>query len=113
MWGQEGQTRNHILVINGIIQDVLSSKKKKSIDIQIVDYKKCFDSMWLEETINDLYEAGVQDDHLSILYEANREVNVAVKTPNGRVKVKEIILQGEVFGPMECSVTVEGMPAGG
>ena len=29
--------RNHIFVINGIIHNVLSSKKKKSIDIQIVD----------------------------------------------------------------------------
>ena len=27
--------RNHIFVINGIIHDVLFSKKKKSIDIQI------------------------------------------------------------------------------
>ena len=102
--------RNHNFVINGIIHDVLSSKRKRSIDIQILDYKQCFDSMWLQETINDLYEAGVQDDQLAILYEANKEVNIAVKTPNGltdRVKVKEIILQGDVFGPMECSVTVD------
>ena len=102
--------RNHIFVINGIIHDVLSSKKKKAIDIQIMDYKQCFDSMWLKETMNDMYTAGVQDDHLALLYEANREVNVAIKTPNGltdRVKMREIILQGDVFGPIECSVTVD------
>ena len=102
--------RNHIFIINGIINDVLSSKKKKAIDIQIMDYKQCFDSMWLEETMNDLFEAGVEDDNLALIYEANREVNVAVKTPNGltnRVKVKEIILQGDVFGPIECSVSVD------
>ena len=102
--------RNHIFVINGIIHDVLSSQRKKPIDIQILDYKQCFDSMWLQETINDLYEAGVQDDKLVLLYEANREVNVAVKTPTGitnRVKLNEIILQGDVFGPIECSVTVD------
>ena len=75
--------RNHIFVINGIINDVLSSKKKKPIDIQIMDYKQCFDSMWLEETMNDLFEAGVTDDNLAILYEANKEINVAVNTPNG------------------------------
>ena len=102
--------RNHIFVINGIIHDVLSSKNNKSIDIEIMDYKQCFDSMWLQETLNDLYECGVQDDQLAILYEANKEVKVAVKTPNGiteRVKVPEIILQGDVFGPIECSVTVD------
>ena len=84
--------RNHIFVINGIINDVLTFKQKKAVDIQIMDYKQCFDSMWLKETMNDLYEAGVQDDQLAVLYEANKNVNVAVKTPNGltdRVKIKK------------------------
>ena len=56
--------------------------------------------------MNDMFEAGVKDDQLALLFEANKEVNVAVKTPNGltdRVKMKEIILQGDVFGPIECS----------
>ena len=102
--------RNHIFVINGIIHDVLSSKKKKPIDIQIMDYKQCFDSMWLEETMNDLFEAGVTDDNLALLYEANKEVDVAINTPTGltvREKIEKIILQGDVFGPIECSVTVD------
>ena len=102
--------RNHIFVINSIIHDVLSSKDKKAIDIQIMDYKQCFDAMWLRETMNDLYNSGVQDDQLALLFEANKEVRVAIKTPNGltdRVKLKEIILQGDVFGPIECSVTVD------
>jgi hypothetical protein len=66
--------------------------------------------MWLEETMNDMFEAGVDDDHLALIYEANKEVQVAVKTPNGltdRVTFKEIILQGDVFGPIECSVSVD------
>ena len=66
--------------------------------------------MWLEETLNDLYEAGVTDDTLAVLYEANKEVNVAVNTPNGltlRQKIEKIILQGDVFGPIECSVSVD------
>ena len=102
--------RNHIFVINGIIHDVLSSKKKKPIDIQIMDYKQCFDSMWLEETMNDLFEVGVTDDNLALIYEANKVVNVAVKTPTGltvRERIEKIILQGDVFGPIECSVSVD------
>jgi hypothetical protein len=102
--------RNHIFVINGIIFDVLSSKKKKAIDIQIMDYKQCFDSMWLEETMNDMFEAGVVDDQLALIYEANRNVKVAVKTQHGlsdRITLNEIILQGDVFGPIECSVSVD------
>ena len=101
--------RNHIFIINGIINDVLNSKGK-AIDIQILDYKQCFDAMWLEETLNDMYEAGIKDDNLAILYEANKTVEVAVKTPHGLTKreaFKKIILQGDVFGPLECSVSVD------
>ena len=101
--------RNHIFIINGIINDVLNSKGK-AIDIQILDYKQCFDAMWLEETLNDMFEAGINDDNLAILYEANKSVEVAVKTPHGLTKreaFKKIILQGDVFGPLECSVSVD------
>ena len=101
--------RNHIFVINGIIMDILCSMSE-SIDVQISDYKQCFDSMWLEETLNDLYEGGMTDDNLSILYEANKKVKVAVKTPHGltkRVDIEKIILQGDVFGPLQCSMSVD------
>ena len=101
--------RNHIFIINGIINNVLQDKSK-AVDVQILDYKQCFDSMWLEDTLNDLCDAGIQDDTLAVLYEANKNVKVAVKTPHGlteRKNVKEIILQGDVFGPIECSVSVD------
>ena len=75
-----------------------------------MDYKQCVDAMWLAETMNDLFEAGVKDDQLALIHEANKEVKVAIKPPNGltdRVVMKEIILQGDVLGPIECSVTVD------
>ena len=53
--------------------------------------------------MNDLYEAGVTDDNLAVIYQANKEIDVAVKTPTGltiRKKIKKIILQGDVFGPI-------------
>ena len=101
--------RNHIFIVNGIINDVLQDKSK-AVDIEIMDYKQCFDSMWLEDALNDLYDSGVKDDTLAILHEANKNVKVAVKTPHGlteRKNVEKIILQGDVFGPIECSVSVD------
>ena len=53
--------RNHLFVVNGIINDVLV-KKEESVDIGFLDYRQCFDSMWLEESVNDLWEAGIRDD---------------------------------------------------
>ena len=66
--------------------------------------------MWLKECINDLYNAGVTDDSLALIFEANKKNQVAVKTPVGlthREMVEEIVLQGEVFGPLQCSVQVD------
>ena len=101
--------RNHIFVLNGIINEALNTKGK-SIDIMIYDYRQCFDTLWLEECVNDLYDAGIQDDKLALIYEANKKNKVAVKTPFGitsRENMDKIVLQGEVFGPLQCSVQVD------
>ena len=76
----------------------------------MMDYRQCFDSMWLKECINDLYSAGVTDDSLALIFEANKNNKVAVNTPAGlsdRESVQEIVLQGEVFGPLQCSVQTD------
>ena len=76
----------------------------------VVDYKQMFDSECLFECMNDLYEAGVDDDVFSLIYEANRENQVAVKTPNGlsrRETFREIVMQGDVLAPLISSLQVD------
>ena len=100
---------NHLFIINGVINEAIKTKKK-AIDIEIMDYRQCFDSMWLEEVINDLYEAGIKNDKLAIIYEANRINKVSVQTPHGpseRVSINKIVMQGETMAPLECSVQVD------
>ena len=66
--------------------------------------------MWLEECVNDLYGSGVQNPNLALIYEANKTNKVSVVTPSGlteRATIKNIVMQGEVLGPIECSVTVD------
>ena len=81
--------RNHIWIVNGIISDVLSSKKNIPIDIGIYDYRQCFDSLWLKECMNDLYTAGLDDDRFALLYNINSDVNISVKTPVGKTERKK------------------------
>ena len=60
--------------------------------------------------INDLWEAGLQDDNLNIIAKVNESVEVSVKTPFGKTdskKIKNVVMQGEVFGPLCCSVQVD------
>ena len=102
--------RNHLWIVYGVISDVLSSKTKKPIDIQLFDYKQCFDSLWLQECMNDFYSAGVQDDKFALLYNINANVEIAVRTPVGkttRENISNAITQGDVFGAMFCSKQVD------
>ena len=64
-------------VINAVIQN-----DDKPIDIELFDIAKCFDSLWLKECLNDLYEAGLNNINLNLLYEGNRECYISVRTPN-------------------------------
>ena len=101
--------RNNIFVLNAI----LNSNKKKSeeaIDIQIYDAEQCFDSLWLQEVITSLYEAGFKNDKLPLFFLENRNAKVAVKTPGGlykRVNIGNITMQGSVWGSMCCVVLMD------
>ena len=55
----------------------------------------CFDTLWLQECLNDLFEAGVQNDKLPLLLLENLNAKVAIKTPNGiseRINIRNIIM---------------------
>ena len=101
--------QEHIFIVIGIIFDNASSKKNKPISICIYDCRQCFDSMWQEEVINDLYEAGIQNDKLALLYQINKTNNLAVKTQHGlteRMVVEKIICP---WGSMQCSVQIDSI----
>ena len=104
--------KNNIFMINGIIHEVMKSKRMKPVMLQIYDYAQMFDSIDLIEALSDIYNAGVSDDSLSLLHQANAEVQMAVKTPTGlteRQTIRDIVLQGDTFGSILASVQVDAI----
>ena len=83
----------------------------RKIDIQIMDIRKCFDEMSYKETANDLYDAGVRNDHFNLMANSNKKCQVAIKTPWGsvtdRVELCEIEMQGTVPAPLKCSIQID------
>lgn len=67
--------------------------------------------MWPEETFNDLYDSYICDEKLALIAQANEITKVSVKTPWGTVSKREdfnnIIMQGTVLAPLECSNQID------
>ena len=73
--------RNHSFVINGIINDTVS-RNKQSVDLAILDYRQCFDSLAVDVTTNDLYKVGVKNSNLNLINQCDKRSLIAVKTLN-------------------------------
>ena len=77
-----------------------------NIDVVLYDIGQCFDSLWLHETLNDLYDNGVQNRNLNLLFAGNSKTLMSVKTPFGstpRVELHDLVMQGSIPGPLLCS----------
>ena len=101
---------NHIFVRNGIIHETLSSKLNKPLTLQIYDFRQMFDSMKLEESISDLYDSGMKDDSLLLLYDSNNNIKVKVKTSSGLTAentFEKLVFQGDTWGPLMASNQVD------
>ena len=104
--------RNHLLVIYGIINSVVNGKEEP-IDLQIYDLEKCFDALWLDDCLNDVYdtvEESSRNSKLALIYEANQENLVSIKTALGktdRENIPNIVQQGGTWGPMLCSNSID------
>ena len=59
--------------------------------------EKCFDSLWLEDCINSLYENGVKDDILDQIYRLKQRAEIVIGTPFG--DTDPFVLQGTALGP--------------
>ena len=104
--------RDHLFVLYGTINSV-SKGNQGCIDIQTYDIKKCFDALWLDECMNDLYNAlpsEKKNDQISLLYQANKTNLVAVKTPVGyteRTDLPLIVQQGGTWGSLLCANSID------
>ena len=66
--------------------------------------------MWQEEVLNDIFEAGVKDDHLALLKEIIMTNCMSVKTQHGltdRTEINKVICKGDPWGPIQCSAQID------
>ena len=111
--GRKGRRiQDHLFIVNGVIFEHARSKTSTNISINIYDSKQCYDSLWKEHIFNDLFEAGMQNDRLSLLWELDQVNKLAVKTCQGlsqRKEVRKIICQGDCWGTCKCSLHMDNI----
>ena len=69
-----------------------------------------FHGMDAKEACGDLFEYGVKDDNLSLIYEANKKVVMNVKAPQGTSQsytLTDRIMQGNTWAPAMASAQVD------
>ena len=101
--------RDNIFVLGAVMNSVINGTEDP-IQIQVQDVNKCFDKLWLEETTNSLYEAGLRNHMLNLLYLENKRAKVAIKIDNKLTKrfpVNNVELQGSVWGSLKCTSSMD------
>ena len=96
-------------MLNAVINSIKAGKEE-ACDITLYAVEQCFDALWAQECINTLYECGLNNDKLGILYEETKHANIAIKTAMGiteRVDIENLIMQGTVFGSIICTSVIE------
>ena len=78
--------------------------------ITFADVEKCFDNLWLDDSVKDIWQNGTNIRDAVMIKKLNEHAIASVKTPAG--ETKEIILentvkQGGVYGPQLCCSSLD------
>ena len=98
---------DNLFILRGIINHANYLGKK--LWLTFYDMEKCFDSLWLEDCINSLWDLDAKDDILCLIHLMNIKATVTIKTPLGNTDplfLSNFVKQGTVFGPVlnNCSL---------
>ena len=107
--GTKGKTTvDHVIVLNEIMRR--NKRMGKKTYIVFGDAVKCFDKLWLKDSLVEMYKAGCNLQDIQIMYKLNNETEITVDTPFGKtnkVSVGEIVKQGTVLGPDLCCIATD------
>lgn len=103
---QKSRTTEHIASVLAICE--MEMARKGGIIKQDFDIQKCFDQVWLSDTLFDVVEAGVHGKQLRVLKMLHDETKISlVNDPNGaEATVRNSTGQGTGYAPPGCSLTM-------
>ena len=93
-----------------ILRSVIDHAKylNRTLYLTLYDYRTCFDSLWLEDCIISLWNLGIRNQMLPLIYKMNESSKVVIKSPYGPTRpfnCPRIAKQGTVLGSTLCGST--------
>ena len=88
----------------------------KATVITFADVEKCFDKIWLDDGLKDLWKSGMDVRDCIALKKMNETAKATVETPLGPTKeitLENTVRQGTVEGPRICAATMDTINMGG
>ena len=85
----------------------------KGVFITFYEIEKCFNSLWLQDCINALWDNGVQDDSLYFIYLLSKKASILINTSLGRTDpfvLENLVKQGTVLGPVLNNCSLDRVP---
>ena len=96
--------RDNIFVLGLIVNSVLNGNEDP-IPVQVGDVEKCFDKLWLQKTTNDLFEAGLKNYKLNLLFLENRNAIKVNNKVTRKINIRDTEMQDYNSGLDYCSAS--------
>ena len=82
----------------------------KETYITFIDLEKCFDKLWLQSGITELWKGGMNHQDAEMILQMNEKAKILINTPVGMTEMIEIpncVKQGTIYGPKIGSQEVQ------
>ena len=83
---------------------------QKPTYLTFADVEKCFDKLWLEDGVKDMWKCGMNVRDCMLIKKLNEVAEATVETPIGttkQIRLKDTVRQGTVYGPPICSASMD------
>ena len=100
-------TADNIFLLRSLIDH--ATYMRSPIIFTLYDFETCFDTLWLEDSLNVLWDAGVTNDLFYVIYALNETCSIIVNTPFGQtssIQIDNLVKQGTASGPVLCSTSI-------
>ena len=85
---KQRSTIDNILIVSSIIEK--RRQKKQNTYLMCADAAKCFDKLWLKDSLIEMKELGYGSNDIKILYEMYKKTDIKIEIPFREIGSMEI-----------------------